>query len=512
MGFKNIGRAAACLVFSVAPGVVLANQFPVVTSCLGPVEFDGRHYEVVGSPGILWDAADTAATNKTFLGVQGHLATITSEAEDRFVESLRRCARNTNKPGTTTKLLERDSVWVGGFQEPCENEPKAEPGCGWKWVNNEGSISTPDFPLPSYSNWLTTDQGPQPNDTIRNGLGEDHLTVGLRGLFGWNDESSTGNIGGYIIEYNTSSDVSVIDCIGDGCETTAGQTLLLPPDVDPNGKIGVRTFEFTDPRFNPDGTCKQETLTLFDDQPDRPDLFIPAYLCGSPKFLVVEIKKSDEIKIAQGTIIVENNPELALPGNLYVCKGELGPNGDLPVEPLDPLRDPQKRDVVAWQATDSTMLEAEFGGAENFPGALGEFTFECGSSRGLTRNLSYLVIGMHINFGSDFETQSEDVNNRFVALTGYKLELLRVSVEQSRSSRALKNGDSTRLRSHITNAIKFHREGQFASALNSIEEFLGKVANSVYKDVDGENYNGEHLMRANNIRFTYMEKVIPFAQ
>jgi hypothetical protein len=114
---------------------------------------------------------------------------------------------------------------------------------------------------------------------------------------------------------------------------------------------------------------------------------------------------------------------------------------------------------------------------------------------------------MHINFGS---TVPEDVNGRFVALTGYKLELLRVSVENSKD--ALKNGDYTRLRSHITNAIKFHNEGQFASALTSIEEFLGKVAGSVYRDIgDGINYNGEHLMRANNIRFTYMEKVIPFA-
>lgn len=496
MGFKYIGRAAACLVFSVAPGLVLANEFPVVDSCVDPVEFDGRHYKVEAGNNITWAAAKAAAEASEFedTGVMGQLATITSEAEDRFVESLRRCARGN---GT----LSRNAVWVGGKQA----SDGTEPGGGWEWENGEGPISTPDVPLASYSNWLKNPDGTrkEPNNT---GGNEEHLTVGHTNLFGWNDEGNLNNIGGYIIEYDTSSDVSVIDCIGGGCETTTGQTLLLPQGVEEDGSIGVRTFEFTDPRIKLD-TCGDEPLTLFGDANDtRPVLRIPPYLCGSPRFLVVEVKR-ENFEIRQGTVFIENEPLLALPGNWYECDGQTFGTG----APLKP-GDPQARDVVAWQATFAgDMLEDEIGGTvnEQFEGALGEFTFECGSSRGLTRNLSYLVIGMHINFGLDFSLNSDAVNERFVALTGYKLELLRLSVEESKG--ALKNGDYTRLRSHITNAIKFHNEGQFASALTSIEEFLGKVADSTYQYVEGENYGGEHLMRANNIRFTYMEKVIPFA-
>ena len=78
---------------------------------------NGRYYEVFPASGISWTNANAAANLPTtkHLGVQGHLATINSKAEDEFVQSLN------VPPGN------RPELWIGGFQQkPCNFEP----GCG----------------------------------------------------------------------------------------------------------------------------------------------------------------------------------------------------------------------------------------------------------------------------------------------------------------------------------------------------------------------------------------------
>src|SRR5690606_4551441 len=158
--------------------------------------------------------------------------------------------------------------------------------------------------------------------------------------FGWNDEGTLGNIGGYVIEYDTAETIDPNLCLGNGpgCEATAGLTMTLPPvSLQPGASIGVRTYEFTD---NP-SRCGKDPLVLFGGSDPRPDLIIPPYLCGSPRFMVVEVD-TDGFQVSQGTILVEHEPLDALPGNLYECTG--------PIAGSNP--DPQLRDVVAWQATD----------------------------------------------------------------------------------------------------------------------------------------------------------------
>ena len=385
---------------------------------------------------------------------------------------------------------------MGGFQVPSDPVGK---GCGWTWLNGEGPISTPQVPLLSYSNWLDD----EPNDNSGPGS-EQHLAIGLRGSFGWNDEGSLGNIGGYVIEFDTATIVDPEACIeGEGCETTEGQNFRLPPvELDDGASIGIRTFEFTDDPAR----CGVDQLVLFDGDDPRPDLIIPPYLCGSPRFLVVEVDR-DGFEVSRGTILVENEPLEALPGNLFECTGPAEQEPGLPV-------DPQYRDVVAWQATDfESMLENDLGASVDgqFAGALGEFTFECGSSRGLTRTASYFVIGMHINFGPGYGLAENAAGNheRFVALTRYKLLLLQAAVEDSRV--ALKRGDLRKMQTKVDNAIRFHERGRFQAALQSIDLFLKFAGRAEYATIPDQNYEGEHLMRASNIRFMYEEKVIPFA-
>ena len=147
-----------------------------------PVQFpgNGHFYDAISVPGgISWQDARDAAASMTFMGLQGHLATITSADEQQFL--------NDTFPGTHGFIL-------GGFQPP----GSPEPGGGWQWVTGEPFV---------YTNW-----GPiEPNNS---GGIEDVLITAQsdRPPFGsWNDTNSQpGTVEpGYFIEYEAAQTIEV---------------------------------------------------------------------------------------------------------------------------------------------------------------------------------------------------------------------------------------------------------------------------------------------------------------
>jgi hypothetical protein len=143
--------------------------------------FGNNVYQIWSNSGINWNDANAEATSQIFNGQSGHLATITSLAEDTFLETLR-----------NSVTVSPPELWVGGFQQP----GSPEPGDGWMWVNGDGPIDPTNLG-PNYANWL----GGEPNDLG----GEDFLAIGLSGQFGWNDEQALGNIGGFVVEYDNAA-------------------------------------------------------------------------------------------------------------------------------------------------------------------------------------------------------------------------------------------------------------------------------------------------------------------
>jgi hypothetical protein len=113
---------------------------------------NGHYYRVMTRP-LSWDNARVVAFSQTHDGVRGHLATITSAAEQAFIESI---APN------------QAHVWLGGFQPPGSSEPDGN----WQWVTGE--------PF-SYSHWRLFDGQPEePNDrraTPEDLLGEDRIEM-----------------------------------------------------------------------------------------------------------------------------------------------------------------------------------------------------------------------------------------------------------------------------------------------------------------------------------------------
>jgi len=292
-----------------------------------------------------------------------------------------------------------------------------------------------------------------------------------------------------------------------------GQTtvLTLPATVqlEPNAQFDIRTFEFIDdPAF-----CGTTTRVLFGGADPRPDAIVPAYLCGSPNFLVIAAETTG-VSIPDGTILVENETGDVFPDNLYDCLGPL--DADLSIPELHPA-DPQNRDVMAWQSTDLTkMPENDLGATNFFEGSVGEFTFECGSSRGKANSASYYFVGLHIDFGPGFEYLGNAAGNhmQFVALTRYKLLVLQKVILDSKVAL---NGNFWQkvgfkaLKGLIATAIKLHDRGRYQAALLALKLIDLTVQNLSYTEIPGENFQGATDMRNSNSMFMYTDKVIPFA-
>jgi hypothetical protein len=470
------GSASAAIVCTGVAGTTL------VSAATNPET--GHYFEVYRADAIDWATANGNAAGRTCGGVPGHLATITSSGEEAFVDQFRHDSLSSG--------LVQPQVWVGGFHD----------GGGWHWVNIEGPFpGTND--QPAYANWAPG----EPNDV---GGAEDHLTLGRYdsgGTWvdgGWNDEGSApGSIGGYIVEYDVPRAAA---CSGPSCQTINGQTLVFPTGSIPAGAtVPFNSYEFSDPRVV-NGRCDGVTpLTLFGAAYGKPELRIPAYLCGSPKFVVVAVDSS-QLNILNGTVFVENKTDVVLPGNLYQCKDPI-------VQNFPTQGDPQFQDVVVWQSTDPTrMLEDSSGVGGAFAGAAGEFTSFCGSSGAKVKGASYYVVGLHVDFGPGYEWAANTAGNhdRFVALTRYKLTLLKQSVVNARVAGALRPVTSVAMEVLVAVAIYRLDHGNSAGALNQVRQFLSLVNAARYTPIPGQNYNGEHLMRGTNIEFTLRVKVIPY--
>jgi Protein of unknown function (DUF642) len=141
---------------------------------------NGHSYEAVRqSAGITWNAANQAAGARTHNGMLGHLATITSPEENRFIVR--------SFPAAVA-----GRYCLGGFQLRGIRDPMA----GWQWVTGEPW---------SYTHWNRLDGG-EPNDYY--GLGttsqdENKLQFWENTDGRWNDVRPTVPLEsiGYLVEY-----------------------------------------------------------------------------------------------------------------------------------------------------------------------------------------------------------------------------------------------------------------------------------------------------------------------
>lgn len=155
--------------------------------------YDGSSYKVVFYPGISWTDARSAAEDMSTPNQACYLATLTSQAENEFVEALR-------QDSDFGEIPQVHQVYVGGRQDL--SSEGAEPAGDWFWLE-EGSednlerITNPDGSPATPATWVNWADG-EPNDS---GV-EGYLTIGRFDTGEWNDEpvDRDETIAGYVVE------------------------------------------------------------------------------------------------------------------------------------------------------------------------------------------------------------------------------------------------------------------------------------------------------------------------
>jgi len=157
----------------------------------------GSHYYEIVLGSFNWDQALSGAAAKSYNGVTGYLATVTSIAEQSLIQGYL-----TNNPMSVAGL------WLGASDSQAEGAWKwvTGPEAGTQFWSGDGNGSAV---AGAFSNWDKTADPPQPN-TNSDAATEDYLwmtvTANWNNLskFQWGDAPGSSSAG-YIVEYSTIS-------------------------------------------------------------------------------------------------------------------------------------------------------------------------------------------------------------------------------------------------------------------------------------------------------------------
>ncbi len=154
--------------------------------------FNGHYYEYVSS-GMTWTDAKAAAEAKNYYGLQGYLVTISSEAENSYINTL--IAANSWIGATDNYLQINAAVGYTKYGSASTGEGK------WHWVTgpekgiqirtgNASTASQSGSPIAGvYQNWNTTTNfsNNEPNDVWGSTPGEEDYGHMYTGSGKWND-------------------------------------------------------------------------------------------------------------------------------------------------------------------------------------------------------------------------------------------------------------------------------------------------------------------------------------
>ena len=193
----------------VVTGLVFLLGPTVMQLCAEPIELkvsdggNGHFYDLILEVGRSWPDSQASAQSMVFRGIPGHLATLTFQAENDFIEA--------NFPndfdGTSW-------VWLGGFQDTSAPD-FAEPDSGWRWITGEPW---------DFTNW----HAGEPNNLPLPGTtgGEDYLT--LFAAYKWNDlQVEVFDTQGFYVEFPIPEpSTGVISCVGLALLVTCARRLI----------------------------------------------------------------------------------------------------------------------------------------------------------------------------------------------------------------------------------------------------------------------------------------------
>lgn len=159
--------------------LILLTSILIDCAAATPTQYsvNGNWYDAVeGACGISWSEAKTEAESSSYLGMNGHLATVASQGENDFI---------VNTFGV-------NDYFLGGFQPAGSSEPNGN----WQWVTDEPWV---------YTNWDTSGE---PDNYYRGEYGTSLYPIGspenilqFHRNNMWNDLPDGIYASGYIVEY-----------------------------------------------------------------------------------------------------------------------------------------------------------------------------------------------------------------------------------------------------------------------------------------------------------------------
>ena len=174
-------------------GGALENETQTLSVSLGSPVYstgNGHYYEFV-TAWIDWPTANTAANARTFLGLTGYLATITSSAETMFLTPL--FSSYGWGGGTSAGTPGNARIWTWS----------AGPEAGVNFWN--GNI-TGTAPAGQYSNWFPGEPNNGGQESSVTNI-EPYMVLVWGSHFEWND--TAGKFPGYYVEYSTATGTGV---------------------------------------------------------------------------------------------------------------------------------------------------------------------------------------------------------------------------------------------------------------------------------------------------------------
>ena len=195
------------------------------------ISSNAHFYEYVAS-GMDWDTAKVEAENSTLFGLQGYLATITSAAENTFIDNL---------------IGTGEAVWIGAADDANRGATEgnffwiAGPEDGTQfWTGGSGGSAVSS----GYQNW---DTGPNPSEPNNSSSTEHFAAMNVDGT--WNDATES-TFTGYVVEYGgqtgdaAAAAVATIKTVTIAAVNDAPTTSDLSKSADNNTTITFAAADF----------------------------------------------------------------------------------------------------------------------------------------------------------------------------------------------------------------------------------------------------------------------------
>ena len=302
--------------------------------------FNGHYYEYV-STGLTWTAAKADAESKNYYGLQGYLVTISSEAENSYINTL--IAANSWIGASDNFSQINAAVGYNKYGSSSAGEGK------WHWVTgpekgiqirtgNANTASQSGIPVSGvYQNWNTTTNfsNNEPNDVWGSSPGEEDYGHMYTGSGKWNDFPNRSQTS--IVEYggmagdNVTSNISFtrdIIILGSPIGSVTGATTVCSgtnsTTLTYNGSGSIQRWEYSVDNFSTPGivdtSSSSNTITV-------DNLTISRYyravittsgcsnISSSTALINVATTSSGTITAANSSICTGGNATLVLNGN-----------------------------------------------------------------------------------------------------------------------------------------------------------------------------------------------------